>query len=135
LFRSNQRGQMEFFEVNALSGGTQTPVLSGGAQLQADISTLSLVPFDITPDDKHAIFGAMGNSGWDLWLLPLDPPGKPVPFLSEPFDQIHASFSPDGHLIAYSSDESGKFEVYVQTFPSHDRKWQVSTNGGYEPHW
>ena len=48
---------------------------------------------------------------------------------------MHANFSPDGHLLAYTSNESGKFEVYVQTFPPSDRVWPVSTNGGYEPRW
>ena len=48
---------------------------------------------------------------------------------------MHANFSPDGRLLAYTSNESGKFEVYVQTLPLSDRKWQVSSNGGYEPRW
>jgi hypothetical protein len=45
------------------------------------------------------------------------------------------AFSPDGRLVAYTSNESGRFEVYVQTFPLSDQKWQVSTSGGYEPRW
>src|SRR5258708_28369707 len=48
---------------------------------------------------------------------------------------MHGQFSPDGRFVAYSSNESGKFEVYVQTFPPSDRKWRVSTGGGYEPRW
>jgi eukaryotic-like serine/threonine-protein kinase len=48
---------------------------------------------------------------------------------------MHGNFSPDGRLLAYSSNESGRFEVHVQTFPPSDRKWQVSTAGGYEPRW
>jgi hypothetical protein len=48
---------------------------------------------------------------------------------------MHANFSPDGRFLAYSSNESGRFEVYVQTFPLSDQKWQVSTSGGYEPRW
>src|SRR5258708_35442407 len=48
---------------------------------------------------------------------------------------MHGQFSPDGRFVAYSSNESGKFEVYVQTFPPSDRKWPVSTGGGYEPRW
>jgi Tol biopolymer transport system component len=46
-----------------------------------------------------------------------------------------AIFSPDGHFVAYTSNESGKFEVYVETFPRSERRWPVSTNGGYEPRW
>ena len=48
---------------------------------------------------------------------------------------MHGNFSPDGRLVAYTSNESGRFEVMVQTFPVSDRKWQVSTAGGYEPRW
>lgn len=48
---------------------------------------------------------------------------------------MHANFSPDGRFVAYSSNETGRFQVYVQTFPLSDRKWQVSTDGGYEPRW
>ena len=50
-------------------------------------------------------------------------------------DEIHANFSPDGRLVAYSSNETGRHEIYVQTFPRSDRRWQVSTGGGYEPRW
>ncbi len=48
---------------------------------------------------------------------------------------MHGNFSPDGHLVAYTSNESGKFQVNVQTLPLSDKKWQVSTDGGYEPRW
>jgi len=54
---------------------------------------------------------------------------------SSPADQMHGNFSPDGHLVAYTSNESGKFEVYVETFPRSDRRWTVSAKGGYEPRW
>ena len=48
---------------------------------------------------------------------------------------MHGNFSPDGGLVAYTSNESGRVEVYVETVPRSDRKWPVSTNGGYEPRW
>jgi serine/threonine-protein kinase len=60
---------------------------------------------------------------------------KPVLFLTAPGDQWHANFSPNGKLVAYSSNESGRFEVDVRTFPLTDRQWHVSTTGGYEPRW
>ena len=56
-------------------------------------------------------------------------------FLASPSDEMPGNFSPDGRFVAYTSNESGRFEVYVQTFPLSDRKWQVSTDGGYEPRW
>ena len=60
---------------------------------------------------------------------------KPVPFLKTQFSESLANLSPDGRWIAYVSDESGKFEVYVQSFPTPSGKWQVSTEGGNSPRW
>ena len=74
-------------------------------------------------------------SGDDLWLLPLTGDKKPVKFLASPADEMQGVFSPDGRFFAYTSNESGRVEVYVQTLPLSDRKWQVSTSGGYEPRW
>jgi dipeptidyl aminopeptidase/acylaminoacyl peptidase len=75
------------------------------------------------------------GTGSDLWLSPATGEKKLVKYLSTPYDEMHGNFSPDGKLVAYTSNESGKFEVYVQTFPRTDRVWQVSTNGGSEPRW
>ena len=47
----------------------------------------------------------------------------------------YAQFSPDGKWVAYSSNESGRWEVYVTSFPDARGKWQVSTNGGEQPRW
>jgi hypothetical protein len=60
---------------------------------------------------------------------------KPVPFLVRPFIDVQAKISPDGRWIAYSSNESGRHEVYVQDFPKPTAKWRVSTEGGGEPMW
>jgi hypothetical protein len=66
-------------------------------------------------------------------MLPLAGDRKPVKYLATPAEELHGNFSPDGHYVAYTSNESGRFEVYVETYPRSDRKWTVSTNGGYEP--
>jgi Tol biopolymer transport system component len=50
-------------------------------------------------------------------------------------DERHGQFSPDGHFVAYATNESGRFEIIVQPFPSLTGKWQVSTAGGIEPRW
>jgi hypothetical protein len=60
---------------------------------------------------------------------------KAYPLLHSEFNEFHAHFSPDGRWFAYSSTESGKPEVYVQSFPPAGGKWQVSTNGGAQPQW
>ena len=95
-----------------------------------------MIPSDWSPDGQYLVNTVpVGGSGFELWLLPLTGNAKPVKFLSSPGNEMHANFSPEGRLIAYTSNETGKYEVYVQTFPKSDRQWTVSTNGGYEPRW
>lgn len=77
----------------------------------------------------------IGKTKRDIWIYPLVGDRKSFPFFQTEFDEHGASFSPDGKWIAYVSDESGKSEVYVTTFPDHSGKWQVSTNGGDGPKW
>jgi hypothetical protein len=67
--------------------------------------------------------------------LPLFGDRKPFPYLSTNFEKDSAQFSPDGRWIAYSSDETGRFEIYVAPFPGPGGKWQISTNGGFFPVW
>ena len=59
----------------------------------------------------------------------------PFPYLQTDFVESHGQFSPDGRWIAYASDESGRAEVYIQSFPIGNGKWQVSTAGGDQPQW
>jgi Tol biopolymer transport system component len=70
----------------------------------------------------------------EIWVLPLDH-GQPFPFARSRFNEGQARFSPNGRWVAYSSDESGRSEVYVQSFPASGAKWQVSNDGGHEPTW
>jgi hypothetical protein len=58
-----------------------------------------------------------------------------VIFLQTPFDETAPRFSPDGRFVAYTSNESGQFEVYVRDFPKGASRWQISTNGGFAPRW
>src|SRR5205085_12068796 len=71
-----------------------------------------------------------------LWALPITPnDGKAIPIATTPFDELNGQFSPDGRLVAYESNESGRFEIVVQPFPEATGKWQVSTNGGVQARW
>jgi hypothetical protein len=61
--------------------------------------------------------------------------GKPQLFLGTPFTEAQPAFSPDGLWLAYTSNESGTFEVYVRPFPGPGGKWQISKGGGFAPLW
>jgi eukaryotic-like serine/threonine-protein kinase len=79
-------------------------------------------------------------TGQDLWIAPRgdgqkDVDEKPYPYLQGQFDEQNGAFSPDGRWVAYSSNESGVDEVYVQSFPASGGRWQVSTGGGITPRW
>ena len=74
--------------------------------------------FDVEGDEK---------SGWKS--------GQPKPFLNTPFAEGTPAFSPDGRWLAYSSNETGNFEVYVRPFPGPGGKWQISRGGGSWPQW
>src|SRR5262249_24670030 len=71
----------------------------------------------------------------DLWVMPLQGEKKPQPFLQSAFRENYGQISPDGHWVAYTSDESGQNETYVKPFPSGAGHWQISTNGGPYPSW
>jgi Tol biopolymer transport system component len=93
-------------------------------------------PHDWSPDGKFILYGLLSSKGaTDLWLLPLFGDQKPTPFIQTEFNESQGRFSPDGRWVAYISNESGPFQIYVQSFPSSGGKWQVSTNGGAQPQW
>ncbi|HEU5258697.1 MAG TPA: protein kinase [Vicinamibacterales bacterium] len=94
---------------------------------------------DWSPDGKFLLYLVRSNDlslrTVDLWLLPLSGDRKPIPFLTTPFREGRGQFSPDGKWIAYTSDESGRNEVYVQSFPPSGSKWRISSNGGDWARW
>jgi serine/threonine protein kinase/Tol biopolymer transport system component len=75
------------------------------------------------------------HTQYDLWVLPMPGPGKPSPYVVAPGLQRRGRFSPDGHWVAYTSDESGRPEIYVQAFPPTGGKWLISTDGGDQASW
>ena len=77
----------------------------------------------------------MAETGWDIWALPLGGDKKPFPIVTTNFDELWATFSPDGRYVAYQSNESGRSEIAVQEFPEARNKWQVSTDGGGQSFW
>jgi hypothetical protein len=96
---------------------------------------------DWSPDGKFVLYQRPGaKTGLDLWIAPLSTgasgePQTPFPYLDSPFDDNDGVFSPDGHWIAYESNESGRPEIYVRDFPLTNQKVQISTGGGTDAAW
>lgn len=91
-------------------------------------------PCSWSPDGRFIIYWAQEHGG-ELMVLPLFGDRKPFPFLNTPFGGQGAVFSPDGKWVAYESNESGRFEVYVRAFPGPGPARPVSTAGGGSARW
>jgi len=93
-------------------------------------------PESFTPDGQHLLFMDIDPETLnDLWVLPLAGERKATPLVRTPFQERGAAFSPDGRWVAYSSDESGAWQVYMQPYAAPGGKAQVSTDGGTEALW
>jgi Tol biopolymer transport system component len=94
-------------------------------------------PSSFSPDGKLLLFNREMGPGrnTDVWALPLTGNREPVPVVSTPFNEGAAVFSPDGRWIAYVSNDTGSWQVYVQRFPTTDARWRLSTTTGTWPMW
>jgi Tol biopolymer transport system component len=94
---------------------------------------------DWSRDGKLVVFSVFDpRNGWDLMYVPMegrDEDRKPQPYMVTEFDEQFGRLSPDGRWLAYTSDEAGTTEVYVQSFPTPGAKVRISTGGGNEPVW
>jgi Tol biopolymer transport system component len=125
-FGSNKEGPANlFWQLADGSGGLERLTTSGYTQ----------VPMSWSPDGQLlAFFEINPTTLRDIWVLRVGD-RKAQPFLRTPFNEAAARFSPDGRWLAYISDESGRYEIYVQPYPGPGGKWQISTEGGTEPAW
>jgi serine/threonine-protein kinase len=102
----------------------------------------SLAPYSWSPDGKLLAFQQVTpDTGLDIWLLPMEDgdksghkPGTPRVFLKTPAGELVPMISPDGRWLAYSSNESGRMQVYVRPL-NGEGKWQISSDGGHFPRW
>ena len=126
FFMSLRSGGGDIYAKPASGTGSDERLFSNGSVKS---------PASLSPDGRFLLYGALnGKTKWDLELLSL-PERKMTPFLKTEFDETNGDFSPDGRWIAYGSNESGRYEVYVQPFPGPGGKWQISTAGGSNPVW
>jgi Tol biopolymer transport system component len=115
---------------------------SGGLE-HLGTSQYSQIPRSWSPDGQLLAYHENNpTTKKDIWVLRMGDPStgsgqvrKAEPFLRTPFSEGGPVFSPDGHWLAYISDESGRQEIYVQPYPGPGGKWQISTEGGNEPAW
>ncbi len=126
LFSSTQTGTRDIYE-KAASG-------LGASQLVFDSKDQQKSLDDWSSDGRYVVYDITA-APTSLWILPLFGDRKPFPFVQGNFGARQARFSPNGRYIAYASNETGTYQIYVQTFPEPSGKWQVSTAGGVNPEW
>jgi Tol biopolymer transport system component len=132
VFDSDRKGHLDLYRKSANGPGAEEPLY---------IDNLEKRPTSFSPDGKFLLYFTIGDpkTGYDLWILPdpLGPPGtaKPYSLLQSQFNEQNAQFSPDGHWIAYQSNETGHPEIYVVPFPGPGGKRQISTSSGQLPRW
>jgi hypothetical protein len=121
-----RRGVQDLAFVSASGTGAVTVVLANGA---------ANTPTQWTPDGQGIIFQTMGRNRIDSGLVPLTEPRTPKLLQQSAFSEEQAQVSPDGRWIAFTSDESGRPEIYVQDYPALKEKFPVSSVGGADPQW
>jgi Tol biopolymer transport system component len=114
-FASNRNGAYDIYQKASSGVGSEDLLLKTSAWKY---------PYDWSPDGRWLVYG-LPTGQYDLWLLPLaGEEHRPVRYLASQFPKSQARFSPDGRYVAYTSNESGKNEVYVQTYPEASAgKW------------
>jgi dipeptidyl aminopeptidase/acylaminoacyl peptidase len=129
VFASNLFG----FKLERIAGSG-----AGKQDLLARTDT-AMMPLDWSRDGRFLLYAIRHpRTKSDIWVLPMDGSGKPTPFLQSQFSEESAQFSPDTHWVAYTSDESGKSEIYVRPFPEASSgvgKIKISEGGGGYPRW
>jgi Tol biopolymer transport system component len=114
---------------------------SGGSEQPLFRSDYLIQPTDWSLDGRFIVYARRDpHTQWDLWVVPASPDlhgdeRKSEMYLRTPFNEHQGHLSADGRWMAYASDESGSWEVYVRAFPPLGSRWQISTNGGVEPRW
>jgi eukaryotic-like serine/threonine-protein kinase len=133
LWSSNRSGNVDLY-IKAANG-------TGHDEKLITVGTTYASATDWSRDGNFVLYQPSAEkTGQDLWIAPQSTgaagePQKPFPYLASTFNEGYGAFSPDGHWIAYESDESGRPEVYVQGFPLTNQKVRISTSGGTDAAW
>jgi Tol biopolymer transport system component len=126
-FTSTSKGAPDLYQKAVREGTTEELLLA-----TPDDKFVS----DWSPDARHVLYYAYDpKTQHDVWALPVDGEGRPFAVVRTDFEERNAQFSPDGKWVAYQSNESGRFEIYVQPFPGPGAKSRISVSGGAEVRW
>jgi Tol biopolymer transport system component len=114
-----------------------------GSPLRLTETSSRILPDSWHPSGKLLVFDQLTSAdNWSTFALAMEGndkqdwhPGEIKPFLTSSFTEWESSFSPDGRWLAYDSNETGDYEIYVRPFPGPGGKWQISTGGGRYPKW
>jgi Tol biopolymer transport system component len=123
IFSSDRNGRRGLYQKAATGVGQEENLMQSEDRL--------LWTRDWSSDGRFVAYVASN----DVWILPFLGDRKPFPFLQSRFNEGGPSIAPNGRWIAYNSNESGKQQVYVQSFPMAAGKWQISAQGGDSPQW
>ena len=128
IFAAERNGPPHLFHKE-LEGGVETELLPSTQRRQ--------VPTDISPDGQIVAFEQISDRGdYDLWTLRLDGPRRPTPLMTSTFNERGLRFSPpNGRFVTFTSDESGRAEVYVAPWPVLSARRRVSSGGGSAAQW
>jgi Tol biopolymer transport system component len=128
VYSAQERGLQRIFRKRADGGGQEELLVKGDT---------NMAPSDWSADGKWVVYEQYEpqTRKRDLWLLPMSGDRVPVRYTQTPFDEFQGQFSPDGQWMAFGSDESGNWEIYLQPIPATGGKWQVSNSGGTQPRW
>jgi len=128
LWPSRKSGSYDLYIKNAAGTGQE--------ELLIKMGTPNGWGTDWSRDGKFILYMMPGEkTGQDLWIAPQSGEKKPFAYLQQPYNEFDGVFSPDGHWVAYVSNETGRNEVFVQGFPVSGAKWQISQNGAIDPQW
>jgi eukaryotic-like serine/threonine-protein kinase len=126
-FTSSRDGGVSNIFVRPVAGGVDTLLVRSGEHKIVN---------DWSRDGQYLIYATTNaRTGLDLWMQPLVGDQPAAPIVATPANEFQAQLSPDGRWLAWASDESGMWEVYVQAFPGGGDKIAISTGGGSEPQW
>jgi Tol biopolymer transport system component len=108
----------------------------GGSPAQKLVDAQGLISgVTVSPDGRSLLYTTYNNNSWDIFRIKLDSARVAVPYLTSRNNDTSPSFSPDGRWVAVVSNESGRVEVYLRSFPDPAARVQISAGGGREPEW